>query len=591
MANLIIPNPSSHDVVSFNILVNDTEINPSYQVLSISIIKEVNRIAIAKIILRDGDAALSNFEVSDTDDFLPGKTIKIKLGFDSTNAQQFTGIITKHAIKIKESGAAELQIDCCDEAVRMTIGRHSHYYENVTDSQVFDELIGQYSGLQSDTESTALTHKELVQHSMTDWDFMLLRAEANGMLVHVNDSTIKINKPDTSPSPVLEVTYGTSILEFEAEMDARYQWKNVAATSWDYTNQNLFTSETSEANTFRQHGNVSSSQLANTINLNKYSLQHSGHLQEQELKTWVDGVMMRSRLAKIRGRARVTGFGGIKTGDMLKLSGVGNRFNGNAFVTAVTQSIADGTWYTHIQFGLDAQRFSHIHPDADDLLSGGLLSSIHGLQVGKVVQLQSDPDGEARILVKIPVIDNNAEGIWVRVASLDAGQNRGAFFMPEIDDEVIVGFINGDPRHAVMLGMMHSSAKPVPINITDTNHEKGIFTRSNMRIHFNDDTKTITIDTPAGNSIKLDEQGTMIEIKDQNNNKVTMDSAGVKMESPMDVEIKAGTNLTLSAGATLSIGGVSISIKADGSLALEGAMSNLKASGITEVTGSLVKIN
>ncbi len=591
MANLIIPNPSSHDVVSFNVLVNDTEINPSYQVLSISIIKEVNRIAIAKIILRDGDAALSNFEVSDTDDFLPGKTIKIKIGFDSTNAQQFKGIITKHAIKIKESGAAELQIDCCDEAVRMTIGRHSNYYENITDSQVFDELIGQYSGLQSDTQTTDITHKELVQHSMTDWDFMLLRAEANGMLVHVNDGNIKINTPDTSPSPVLEVTYGTSIIEFEAEMDARYQWKNVAATSWDYTNQNLFTSETSEANTFKQHGNVSSSQLANTINLNKYSLQHSGHLQEQELKTWVEGVMMRSRLAKIRGRARVTGFSGIKTGDMLKLSGVGKRFNGNAFVTAVTQTVADGTWYTHIQFGLDPQRFSHIHPDADDLLSGGLLSSIHGLQVGKVVQLENDPDGEDRILVKIPIIDNNAEGIWVRIACLDAGQNRGTFFMPEIDDEVIVGFINGDPRHAVMLGMMHSSAKPVPISITDTNHEKGIFTRSNMRIHFNDDTKTITIDTPAGNSIKLDEQGTMIEIKDQNNNKVTLDSAGVKMESPMEVEIKAGTNLTLSAGATLSIGGVSISIKADGSLGLEGAMANLKASGITEVTGSLVKIN
>lgn len=591
MEKLLIPNPSTHDVVSFNILVNDAEINPSYQVLSISIIKEVNRISLAKIILRDGDAALRNFEVSDTDDFLPGKKIKIKLGFDSTNAQQFKGIITKHAIKIKESGAAELQIDCSDEAVKMTIGRHSHYFENVKDSQVFDELIGKYQGLQSDPETTSITHKELVQHSMSDWDFMLLRAEANGMLMHSNDGTIKINKPDTSTASVLQVTYGSSIIEFEAEMDARYQWKNVEATSWDYANQNLFTAEANEVSSFAQHGNVSSSTLADTINLNKYLLQHSGHLQEQELKTWVDGVMLRSRLAKIRGRARVTGFAGIKTGDMLTLAGVGNRFNGNAYVTAVTQSVADGTWYTHIQFGLDPKRFSNLHPDADDLLSAGLLSSIHGLQIGKVVQLQSDPDGEDRILVKIPVIDNNAEGIWIRVASLDAGQNRGAFFMPEIDDEVIVGFINADPRHAVMLGMLHSSAKPAPLSLTDTNHEKGIFTRSNMRIHFNDDTKTITIDTPAGNSIKLDEQGTMIEIKDQNDNKVTMNSSGITLDSPLNVEIKAGVNLTLSAGASLTIGAVSLSVKADGTLALEGAMSNLKASGITEITGSLVKIN
>lgn len=591
MEELIIPNPSQHDVSTFDILVNNTPINASYQLLGISINKEVNRIPTAKIIMRDGDAAQRTFEISNSNDFVPGNKIMIKLGFDSNNTQAFKGVITRHAVKIKENGKSELHIECKDETVKMTIGRHSRYYEKVKDSQVYDTLVGGYKGLQSDAQETTLTHKELVQHHISDWDFLLLRAEANGMLVFVSDGTVKIAKPATSAEPVLQVSYGSSILEFEAAMDARTQWKNVEAASWDYANQQLFKADATDAPGFTEPGNITGSNLAEAINLDKYLVHHSGHLLEQELQDWADGIMMRSRLSKVRGRARVTGFSGIKPGDMVKLAGIGDRFNGKALVTAVIQDVANGTWYTHIQFGYDPAQYAAVTPQVDDTLSAGLVGSIHGLQIGIVKHLATDPDGDDRILVKIPVIDNNAEGTWVRVASLDAGNNRGAFFRPELGDEVIVGFINDDPRHGVMLGMLNSSAKPAPLQASDDNNEKGFFTRSKMRIHINDSTKTITIDTPAGNSIQLDEAGTKIEIIDQNKNKITMNSSGISMESQKNIEIKAGVNLTLSAGATLSISGTNLSAKADGNCEIQGALTKLSASGITEISGSLVKIN
>jgi len=226
-----------------------------------------------------------------------------------------------------------------------------------------------------------------------------------------------------------------------------------------------------------------------------------------------------------------------------------------------------------------------------DAPAAGLAGGVRGLQIGVVVQLQNDPDGEDRIRVRIPMIDNNGQGIWTRMASLDAGENRGAFFRPEIGDEVIVGFINDDPRDAVVLGMLNSSAKPAPLSAQDVNHEKGFTTRSKMHLLFNDDTKTITIDTPAGNSIKIDEQGMKIEIKDQNKNSITMGADGIKIESPMNIDIKAGVNLSLAAAASLSIGGASLGVKADGNLSMEGALAKLSAQGITEISGSLVKIN
>ena len=409
------------------------------------------------------------------------------------------------------------------------------------------------------------------------------------MLVDVNDGTIIIKKPVIG-AQVLQVNYGSSVLEFEAEIDARNQFKSVAATSWDYSNQGLFQAETSDS-TFAGQGNLDAESLAETASPGEYDMHHSGHLPEQELQDWVDGIMLRSRLAKVRGRAKFTGFAGIKPGDTVLLSGVGDRFSGKAFVTAVRQDVGEGSWDTQIQFGLDPQRYGFKHNDMNDASTAGLVGAIKGLQIGVVVQLENDPDGENRIRVRLPVIDNNADGIWTRIASLDAGNNRGAFFMPEIGDEVIVGFINNDPREAVVLGMLHSSAKPAPLTPQDVNNEKGFTTRSQMHVNFNDDTKTIVIDTPAGNSITLDEQGMKIEIKDQNSNKITMEPAGISMESNGNIDIKAAQVLTLAGGVSLSVGAPSLSVKADADASIQGAATSISSSGITEIKGSLVMIN
>jgi uncharacterized protein involved in type VI secretion and phage assembly len=222
-----------------------------------------------------------------------------------------------------------------------------------------------------------------------------------------------------------------------------------------------------------------------------------------------------------------------------------------------------------------------------------MATPVNGLQTGKVLQLENDPKRENRILVNIPAINKKKSGgVWVKLASADAGNNRGFLFLPEIGDDVIVGFINGDPGNPVMLGMLYSKAKKPPIKIRDTNHEKGITTRSKMHIAFNDDSKTITIDTPAGNRIQLDESGTRIEIKDQHNNSITMNASGISIKSPMNIEIKAGIDLTLDAGASLKLGATSVSIKAAGGLSIEGAGgAKLSSAATVDIRGSLVRIN
>ncbi|MET0637505.1 MAG: type VI secretion system tip protein VgrG [Chitinophagaceae bacterium] len=590
MQEVSLTNKSEHDVCSFDLLVEGRAIDPVYQVVSVSVTKQINRIPFAIISLRDGEAAKRDFEISSKNDFVPGKKITIKVGRDGKNAQVFKGLIVRHAIRIRNNGQSELQLQCYDEAIRMTIGRHSRYFENIKDNEVIDELVRKYSGLSTDVKVTNIKHRQLVQHHVSDWDFMLLRAEANGMLVDVNDSLIRILKPDTSGQPQLQVTYGSSVIELEAEMDARSQWKKVQATAWDFSNQQLFKSDTSSS-LISGLGNLTGEELAKVTAPGEYELRHSGNLNDGELQEWVNATMMRSRLGKIRGRVKTVGVTGIRPAELIEIEGVGERFSGKAFITSVRHDLADGSWDTHIQFGLDPEIHALAYDDVGDADAAGLISAIKGLQVGKVVALEGDPDGQDRLLVRIPVIDNQARGIWMRLSSLDAGDDRGACFRPEIDDEVIVGFINQDPRNGIILGMVHSSAKPAPIPGSDTNNEKGFTTRSKMHISFNDDTKTITIDTPAGNKIVLDESSTSLKIEDQNNNSITMDPTGIKIKSQQNIDLTAGMALSLKAGTTLAIGGTSVSMKADGNVSMEGAMAKLSGQGITEITGGIVKIN
>ena len=590
-----IPIEASYHVASFDIFINDQQVDPGYQVMSISIVKGINKISSAKIVFRDGDAASETFSLSENENFMPGKKIQIKIGRDSRNTQMFKGLITKHAIRLREEGETEMVLECRDQAVKMTLGRRNFYYEDSKDSEIMEEIVRRYPELSPEISATNLMHSEMVQHHCTDWDFLMLRAEANGLLVSVDDGKIIAKKPDTTAAPSISVLYGATLLDFEGEMDGRTQWSAVEAKSWDYASQGLFEHST-ENISINEPGNVDGASLASDLSPEKFELRHSGQAIEEELQEWTKAMMQISRLAKIRGNAKFIGFADIKPGQLIDLKGVGARFNGKAFVSGIRQEVYNGSWYTQAQFGLSPDCFSETYKDIADAPAAGLVAAINGLQIGKVVQLQDDPKGENRILVRLPIIDNRARGVWARVSTLDAGKGktnggRGSFFLPELDDEVIVGFINDDPRDAVVLGMVNSSSRPAPINANDSNDEKGFVTKSELRIHFNDDTKTITIDTPNGNSIKLDEGNSSITVEDQNGNSTKMDSSGIDINSASDIKINATGSIEMTAGTSMKLGAAQMTISAQSSMSLSGATATLSADGSATIRGSTVSIN
>jgi Rhs element Vgr protein len=568
----VIPTPASPSVCTFTVLSGGAPVSREHQVLSIVVHKEVNRIPTATLVLRDGAAAAQTFESSNTDLFVPGKQIEIKAGYRGTEDSIFKGMVVSHSIKVRNQSSV-LTLVCKDKAVKMTVGNNSHYYRDVKDSDVLEDIIGR-NGLSADVETTTQQHREIVQFNCSDWDFVLTRAESIGKLCIAEDGKIKISAPNFTQTDAQVLQFGASILDFDAEMDARTQFKSVKSVGWGVADQALRESEESST-TVREAGNFSADDLAGVHGVDPLVQLHSGNLSESELQTWTKAALQKSRMAKIRGRAKFQGLASLQPGQLVKLQGVGERFEGSVFVSAVRHEISDGSWTTDAQFGLSPERYAKRY-NVQSPLAGGMLPAVTGLQIGVVTQLENDPEGENRIMVRLPVIGADDEGSWARVATLDAGDNRGSFFLPEVGDEVIVGFLNNDPRHPVVLGGCNSSAKPAPLQAADDNHQKGFVTRSGMKWIFDDDKKNILLETPDGNKIFVSGEDKAITIQDQNGHKIVMDSNGITLESVKDI--------TLKATGTLKAEAATIEIKAN-------ATAEFSASGTTTVKGGLVQIN
>jgi Rhs element Vgr protein len=582
-----LPGAAGADVCTFALLVEGQDVAGQFHVMALEVNRELNRIPSALIELRDGDAAQATFQASEANYFIPGKTIEIKLGYRALNETVFKGVIVKHAIRVRKN-ASRLVVECRDEAVKMSTEAATRHFSGQSDSDIIEQLVSGH-GLRHEVESSGAALEELVQYQATDWDFMLCRAEANGQVVLADDGTIRVMRPSTSGDAALSLRYGATLIELDAEIDARQQSKEVRASSWSAAGQELLQAEGSEGPA-GSSGNLAPADLASVAGGDALVLRHGGGLGQGELQAWADSRLQRERLAKVRGRARCQGLASARPGTVMSLAGVGQRFEGKLYVSGVRHCVSGGNWETDVQFGLDPRQFAAAFQLAP-LPAAGLLPAVSGLQVGVVSALEGDPAHEERIAVRLPFADNSTEGVWSRIACLDAGKQRGTFFRPEIGDEVVVGFLDSDPRHPVVLGMCHSSAKPAPQPPADKNDLKGYVSRSGMRLLFDDDKKSAMLDTPAGNRLTLSEDAKGILLEDQNGNKITLDTSGVTIESAKDLVLKAGKDIRLEGSNVELKANMGLKASAAASAELSGASTSVKGSATVVVQGGMVQIN
>ena len=124
---------------------------------------------------------------------------------------------------------------------------------------------------------------------------------------------------------------------------------------------------------------------------------------------------------------------------------------------------------------------------------------MEGLHTAVEKKLDGDPAEECRIQVELPWLEGDSRLLWARLSTLYATGGSGAFWLPEPGDEVLVGFVNNDPTHPVILGGLYGAGHKPPYEYTAENPTKAFVTREKLRIEFDEEKKIITVSTPGNN--------------------------------------------------------------------------------------------
>jgi len=189
----------------------------------------------------------------------------------------------------------------------------------------------------------------------------------------------------------------------------------------------------------------------------------------------------------------------------------------------------------------------------DDEARAALASRIAGVVVA-VVTNTHDPEGLARVKVRFPWLSDQAESPWARVACLMAGGGRGAYFLPEVDDEVLVAFEQGDMRLPYVIGALWNGKDLPPSgNEGGKNDVRMIRSRSGHVVRF--------IDKQGGEKIEIEDHA--------GKNRIVIDAAGI----------------------TLSAVDGTITLEANELVLKSSGQGTLHADGILEVSGKTVNIN
>jgi uncharacterized protein involved in type VI secretion and phage assembly len=206
-----------------------------------------------------------------------------------------------------------------------------------------------------------------------------------------------------------------------------------------------------------------------------------------------------------------------------------------------------------------------VAPRETALESGG-----HAKGVGvAVVRQNKDDSGQGRVKVSYPWHSQPRESYWARVAMPMAGKGRGAYFLPEIDDEVLVAFERGDLRFPYVVGSLWNGVDKSPTNNADGKNDKRmIHTRKGHKLIFDDGSKgLVQLELNDGKKLAIDDDG--ITLDDGKGNRLVIQSGG------NSVSIEAAGKLTLK-GASVKIEATgSIDVKSGGTLGLNGSMVNI----------------
>jgi phage protein D len=516
----------------------------------------------------------------------PGKALQIAAKAGNSQAPLFDGEIVEIEADFL-AGDRSILIRAFDRLHRLARGRHVETYVNMNDGDIVRK-IAREAGLVAKVGPTPTVHQHVFQDNVTHLDLLRERAAGLGFLLYVDSKNLHF-EPLEPKEPVAELTFQANLREFHPRLTTIDQVTEVAARGWDPDRKVEVIGKANRGNGAPSIGvdGQGGAFARRAFAMPAPILVADRPIRVQALADGLAKAAMDRRVAKfVEAEGAAQGTPVLQAGVSVKLKEIGERFSGTYFVTAATHSYdpEDGYITRFVVSGFTpATLFAALSTERD-----GATTPRDGLVVG-IVTDNKDPDNLGRVKVKFPWLSNDRTSNWARLVAPGAGKNRGIQFVPEVNDEVLVGFEQGNINYPYVLGGLWNKLDPPPrpsdqIIARGKVNERVIKTRTGhtVTIDDSDDKPGITIvDKTTKNIIKLE----------SSTNKLTIHIEGdVVIEAPNgDIGLK-GKTVTMEAAQAFKIKGMSVETTADQALKMKGTNAELEGTATVKAKGATMDL-
>jgi phage protein D len=523
--------------------------------------------------------------------FGPGTTEDIEFDVVEIEERLIEGEITGIEVKFVAPSTAHIIVRGYDVSHRLHRGRYNRSFSNCTDTDIVRKVAQEARIKIGQLDASGVSYDYVFQENQTNMEFLRERAARIGFELFVQDNKIHFREPKGEGSINLE--WLKNLMSFDVRVTSAEQVSSVQVNSWDYSNKKLLTGTASKEQLVTVTGNGDGSSISDKF------MQQSPKMivVDQPVDTLKEAEQMAQALCNelggefVTADAKAMGNPIIRPGKVVTLENMGTRYSGDYYVTGTCHHYIHGNYTTDFTVrGLREGSLLSTLPPKTHLQPG------QTLLVGLVTN-NNDPKGWGRVKVKFPTLTTEHESNWARVVGLGAANERGFYCLPEIDDEVLVGFEHGDiHRPYVMGGVWNGKDKTVEtVDETIKNRKvrlRTIKTRTGHTIQFVEEDHLMSkagiyITTKDGHKIDLNDSQKFIEIQTANKHSIRMD------DSPRSksIEIKTSGLNEVSLNDTTSI--VSVKTRRQQQLTfIDNAMVvNLRTIGGTiNVTGTTMNV-
>jgi phage protein D len=501
---------------------------------------------------------------------------KVRLGFSSstTKDQNFNqekkgflieGEITAIEVHFNDKSEAPIIIRGYDMSHRLHRGRHNRSFLNNTDSDIVRKIAKEAGIPLGKIDNSGAAHEYVFQENQTNMEFLRQRAARIGFELFIEEGKINFCKPE-SKEPV-ELKWLDEISSFSTRVTSAEQVSSVEVRSWDYTQKKLITSTAKSEKVITDTGNKQGSNSSKKFNISKppqMIVVDKPVFNAKEAEKMAQALCDELGGEFVYADAKAEGNPKIRPGRVVTLQNMGTRFSGKYYITE-TRHFYNQRVYT-TEFSVRGLR------------SGNLYTSISPqthLQPGQtflvgVVTNNQDPKGLSRVKVKFPTLTEQHESYWARVVAPGAGSKRGFDCLPEVNDEVLVGFEHGDIHRPFILGGLWNGkdapSEPVNDSVKAGKVRLRTFkTRVGHTLQFIEEDKGssktgIRVETKAGHTIYLNDSQALVRIVTRSGHEIEMNdrSRSVSILSKGNLSIKANGNIDIKANGTISVNGAII---------------------------------